>query len=125
MKQPLSTANNTISPGGNEAVPLTLVASTDSDITTIQHWVDNQSNSVGRVRTSGRVEFYGHMVLGQNIETWRPALDANQRRISGVADPIHLLDAVNKKYMEDYIVEVIDNIQQGEDNAYDIDCLVY
>lgn len=125
MKQPSTTADNTISPGSNEAVPLTLIASTDPDITTIQHWVDNQSNSVGRVRTSGRVEFYGHMILGQNIETWRPALDANQRRVSGVADPIHLLDAVNKKYMEDYIVEVVDNIQQGEDNAYDIDCLAY
>lgn len=125
LKQPTTTADNTIAPGANEAVPLTLVASTDPDITTIQHWVDNQSNSVGRVRTSGRVEFYGHMVLGQNIESWRPALDANIRRISGVADPIHTLDAVNRKYMEDYIVEVIDNIQQGEDGAYDIDCLVY
>ena len=123
--QPTTTADNTISPGANEAVPLTLVASTDADITTIQHWIDNQSNSVGRVRTSGRVEFYGHMVLGENIEAWRPALDANERRISGVADPIHTLDAVNKKYMEDYIVDVIDNIQQGEDGAYDIDCLVY
>lgn len=125
MKQPSTTADNTISPGSNEAIPLTLVASTDSDITTIQHWVDNQSNSVGRVRTSGRVEFYGHMVVGQNIESWRPAFDANIRRISGVADPIHTLDAVNRKYMEDYIVDVIDNIQQGEDDAYDIDCLVY
>lgn len=124
-KEPQSTADNTISPGANEAVPLTLVASTDPDITTIQHWVDAQSNSVGRVRTSGRVEFYGHMMLGQNIEAWRPALDANIRRISGVADPIHTLDAVNKKYMEDYIVEVIDNIQQGEDGAYNIDCLTY
>lgn len=125
MKQPATTADNTISPGANEAIPLTLVASTDSDITTIQHWVDNQSNSVGRVRTSGRVEFYGHMVLGQNIETWRPALDTNQRRISGVADPIHLLDAVNKKYMEDYIIDVVDNIQQGETDIYDVDCLTY
>jgi len=123
-KQPSSTASNTISPGANEAVPLTLVASTDTDITTIQHWVDNQSNSVGRVRTSGRVELYGHLVVGQNIETWRPALDVNERRVSGVADPIHLLDAVNKKYMEDYIVEVVDNIQQGR-NDYDVDCLVY
>ena len=125
MKQPLTTANNTISPGANEAIPLTLVASTDPDITTIQHWVDNQSNSVGRVRTSGRIEFYGHMVLGQNIESWRPALDANQRRISGVADPVHVLDAVNRGYMEDYVVEVVDNAQRGDDNVYVVDCLTY
>jgi len=125
MKQPVTTADNTISPGSNEAVPLTLVASTDPDITTIQRWVDAQSNSVGRVRTSGRVEFYGHMVLGQNVEAWSPALDTNQRRISGVADPVHILDAVNKKYMEDYVVEVVDNIQQGETDIYVIDCLTY
>jgi hypothetical protein len=124
-KEPTTTAQNTISPGNNGAVPLTLRASSNPDITTIQHWIDAQSNSVGRVRTSGRVEFYGHMVLGQNIEAWRPALDASIRRISGVADPIHTLDAVNRKYMEDYIVEVIDNIQQGEDRAYNIDCLTY
>jgi hypothetical protein len=125
LKQPTSTVDNTISPGANEAVPLTLIASTDSDITTIQHWIDNQSNSVGRVRTSGRVEFYGHMVLGQNIESWRPALDVNLRRISGVSNPIHLFDAVNKKYMEDYVVRVVDDIQQGENDLYDIDCLTY
>lgn len=125
VKQPSTTADNTISPGANEAIPLTLVASTDPDITTIQHWVDNQSNSVGRVRTSGKVEFYGYMALGQNTESWRPALDVSSRRISGVADPIHILDAVNRKYMEDFVVDAIDNIQQGLDNAYDIDCLVY
>lgn len=124
-KQPTTTADNTIFPGANEAVPLTLVASTDPDITTIQRWVDTQSNSVGRVRTSGQVEFYGNMVLGQNIEGWRAALDTSQRRISGVADPIQLLDAVNKKYMEDYIVYVVDNIQRGEDGIYDIDARVY
>lgn len=125
MKQPLTTADNTISPGANEAIPLTLVASTDSDITTIQHWVDNQSNSVGRVRTSGRVEFYGHMVLGQNIEAWRPALDANRRRVSGVADPVHSLDAVNKTFMEGFITQTIDNITQGDDKNYLIDALEY
>jgi hypothetical protein len=122
---PETTLRNTIDPGANEAVPLTLRASSNANITTIQHWVDDQSNSVGRIRKSGRVEFYGHMLLGQAIESWRPALDANVRRISGVADPIHTLDAVNKKYMEDFIVEVVDNIQQGDDRIYDIDCLVY
>ncbi len=125
MKQPATTADNTISPAANEAIPLTLVASTDSDIITIQHWVDAQSNSVGRVRTSGRVEFYGHMVLGQNIETWRPALDASQRRISGVADPVHPLDAINRNFMEGFITEVVDNITQGDDKNYSIDALEY
>lgn len=125
MKQPFTTADNTISPGANEAVPLTLVASTDSDISTIQHWVDNQSNSVGRVRASGRVEFYGHMLLGQNIESWRPALDVNNRRIAGVATPVHPLDAVNKNFMEGFIIDVIDNIVQDDDENYLVDALEY
>lgn len=125
MKQPSTTADNTISPGANEAVPLTLVASTDSDISTIQHWVDNQSNSVGRVRASGRVEFYGHMLLGQNIESWRPALDVNNRRIAGVATPVHPLDAVNKNFMEGFIIDVIDNIVQDDDKNYLVDALEY
>jgi len=100
LKNPETTLNNTINPGSNEAVPLTLIASTDPDITTIQHWIDNQSNSVGRVRTSGRVEFYGHMSLGENIESWRPALDVNERRISGEERSIMkviLMKAIDEK----------------------------
>jgi hypothetical protein len=122
---PSTTLRNTVDPQSSEAISLTLVASSNPSITTIQHWIDDQSNSVGRIRKSGRVEFYGHMVLGQTIETWRPALDANDRRISGVADPIHRLDAVNKKYMENFIVKVISDIDQGKDGLYDIDCLTY
>jgi hypothetical protein len=125
LKNPGSTLSNTINPGSNNAVPLTLIASSNSNVTTVQHWVDSQSNSIGRVRNSGRVEFYGYMSLGENIESWRPALDVNVRRISGVADPIHTLDAVNKKYMEDFVVEVVDDIQRGEDGVYNIDCLTY
>ena len=125
LKNPETTLNNTINPGSNEAVPLTLIASTDPDITTIQHWIDNQSNSVGRVRTSGRVEFYGHMSLGENIESWRPALDVNERRISGVADPIHSLDAVNKNYVETFVIDAVDNIIQGSEIIYNVDCLEY
>lgn len=129
VKQPQTTADNTISPGANEAVSLTLIASSDPDITTIQHWVDNQSNSVGRIRTSGRVELYGYMVLGQNIESWRPALDANERRISGVANPVHALDAINKKYMENFISdaisEIINSIVQEGDKNYIVDALTY
>lgn len=125
MKQPATTADNTISPGTNNAIPLTLVASTNSNISTIQHWVDSQSNSVGRVRTSGRVEFYGHMLLGQSIESWRPALDVNTRRIAGLAYPVHPQDAVSKSYMEGFVVETIDNIIQGEDESYLIDALEY
>jgi hypothetical protein len=125
LKNPETTLNNTINPGSNEAVPLTLIASTDPDITTIQHWIDNQSNSVGRIRTSGRVEFYGYMSLGENIESWRPALDVNERRISGVADPIHSLDAVNKNYVETFVIDAVDNIIQGSEIIYNIDCLEY
>jgi hypothetical protein len=123
--QPQTTARNIINPGVNNATSLTLVASSNSNATTIQHWIDDQSNSVGRIRKSGRVEFYGHMVLGENIESWRPALDANIRRISGVADPIHRLDATNKKYVEDFVINAISNAQIGADGIYDVDCLTY
>jgi hypothetical protein len=125
LKEPTSTLNNTIAPGSNGAVPLTLIASSDPDITTVQHWINSQSNSIGRIRNSGRVEFYGYMSLGDNIESWRPALDVNERRISGLADPIHSLDAVNRNYLETYVLEAVDNIAQGTEVVYNIDCLEY
>lgn len=123
--EPETTLRNTINPGSNNAVPLSIKASSNPNITTVQHWINSQSNSIGRVRTSGRVEFYGDMILGQNVESWKPALDVNMRRISGVANPTHVFDAVNKKYMEDFIIEVIDNISQGEDKSYIVDALEY
>lgn len=118
--EPNTTQRNIINPRTNEAIALTLVASSNPSITTIQHWIDDQSNSVGRIRKSGRVEFYGHMVLGQAIEAWRPALDTNDRRISGVADPIYRLDAINKQYLEKYLTEIA-----AFDKFFDIDCLTY
>lgn len=123
--EPETTLRNTINPGSSNAVSLTLIASSNPNATTVQHWIDDQSNSIGRIRKSGLVEFYGHMFLGQATESWRPALDVNVRRISGVADPIHTLDAVNKKYVEDFITEVVDSLQRGDDMIYDIDCLTY
>jgi len=125
VNQPSTTASNTINPGVNNAIPLTLVASTNPSVTTIQNWVDNQSNLVGRIKTSGRVEFYRDMVIGQNTSLSSPALDVSSRRIASVADPINPSDAVNKNYVEGYIAEIIDNIVQGEDKSYIVDALVY
>jgi hypothetical protein len=129
LKEPNNTSNNTINPGSNNAIPLTLVASSNLNTTTVQHWIDSQSNSIGRIRNSGKVEFYGYMSLGDNIESWRPALNVNARRISGVANPVQTFDAVNKKYMEDFVVETVSDAQQqgggGGEGIYNIDCLTY
>lgn len=125
FKTPTSLLQNTVNPEGAQAIPLTLVASSASQVDVVQQWIDHESNSIGRVRKSGQIEFYGNMFLGENIESWRPALDVSERRIAGVANPIHPLDAVNKDYMEDYIAEVIDNVVQGDDKNYIIDALVY
>lgn len=124
-KAPTSLLQNTINPLTNEAIPLTLIASSSPNVDVVQQWIDDESNSIGRIRTSGQIEFYGNLFLGQNVEAWRPALDVSERRIAGVADPIHILDAVNKGFMEDYITEVIDNVVQGDDKNYIIDALVY
>ena len=124
-KVPTSLLQNVIDPGVSQAIPLTLVASSSSQVDVVQQWIDHEANSIGRIRKSGQVEFYGNLFLGENIESWRPALDVSERRIAGVANPIHPLDAVNKDYMEDYITEVIDNVVQGDDKNYIIDALVY
>lgn len=124
-KVPTTLLQNTINPQANEVIPLTLIASSSGNVDVVQQWIDDESNSIGRIRTSGQIEFYGNLFLGQNVEAWRPALDVSERRIAGVADPIHTLDAVNKGFMEDYITEVIDNVVQGDDKNYIIDALVY
>jgi hypothetical protein len=124
-KIPLTTEKNTISPGSNEAIPLTLMASSNPSITTVQRWADDQSNSLGRIRKSGQVEFYGNMVLGQAIGTSAVALNVSMRRIAALADPVNNFDAVNKNYVNRYILEVIDALRKGEETIYQIDCQLY
>ena len=124
-KSPDTTLENTIDPQSKFAIALTIKGSSHPEIFSIQEWIDYEDNTVGRVRSDGRVDFYGSMFLGNKIETWRPALNVNERRISGVANPIHALDAVNKDYVEDYITKIIDNIVQGDDKNYVVDALVY
>jgi hypothetical protein len=123
--EPNTTERNIIDPKTNNAVALTIKASSNPEVTTVQHWIDDQSNSIGRIRKSGQVEFYGNMVLGQTIESWRPALDVSEKRISGVADPIHGLDAINKDYLEEFVLSAIITSQLDVDKIFDIDCLVY
>lgn len=125
FKVPTSLLQNTINPEAAQAIPLTLVASTSTQVDVVQQWIDHEANSIGRIRKSGQVEFYGNMLLGENIESWQPALDVSEKRIAGVANPIDPFDAVNKDYMEDYITGVIDNVVQGIDKNYIIDALVY
>jgi hypothetical protein len=114
-----------IDAGDADVIALKLKASTSTNITDVQTWIDHENNTIGRVLKSGQVDFYGNMRLGENIPDWKPALDVNERRIGGVADPMDRLDAINKKYMEDYITEVIDNVVQGDDKNYIVDALVY
>jgi hypothetical protein len=114
-----------IDAGDADVIALKLKASASSNITDVQTWIDHENNTIGRVLKSGQVDFYGNMRLGENIPDWKPALDVNERRIGGVADPMDRLDAINKKYMEDYITEVIDNVVQGDDKNYIVDALVY
>jgi len=124
-KAPTSLLQNTINPLTNEAIPLTLIASSSPNVDVVQQWIDDESNSIGRIRTSGQIEFYGNLFLGQNIEDWRPALDVSERRIAGVADPIHILDAVNRRFMENYIADLINIFTQEDDKYYIVDALVY
>lgn len=123
VKVPQSVSQNTVDPGSNPAVPLTLKGSTSLSVDTIQHWIDSESNSVARIRNTGQVEFYGSLEVGSNVPDWLPSISAGERRVVNVADPIDNLDAVNKKYVEDYITELINSIVLNE--TYLLDGLEY
>lgn len=125
IKTPAALTQNKIDPGNNSAIPLTLIGSKSSTVDVIQQWIDSQSNSIGRVRNSGQFEYYGNLVIGQNVGLSEAAINSSNRRITGVADPVENLDAINKKYMEDFITKLIDAIVQGDNENYVIDALEY
>lgn len=119
-KVPANTADNTINPGSNDAIALTVRGSSTNAIVT--QWLDDTSDTIGYVSNSGSVTFENLLTVGRLVSNGGVALDVSGKRITGVATPVLGSDAVPYSYLQSYVVDFFeDSVRPDTDTFYNLD----
>lgn len=106
-RTPTTTAQNTINPGANNAIALTIRGSSVNPIVT--EWRDNTDDRIGYVSNTGAVTFENKLSLGRLVSNGDYALDLNGKRITGVAVPVLGTDAVPYSTLQSYVIEFFED----------------
>jgi hypothetical protein len=99
-KEPSTTDTNTIDPGSNNAIPLTLRGSSTNAI--VQRWLDNSGDVIGYISNDGTATLEGPLTLGRLVSNGSAALSVSGKRITGVSNPSIGADAVSLSYLRQY-----------------------
>jgi hypothetical protein len=102
-KVPTTTATNTVYPGSNNAVPLTLRGSSVN--TFVQQWLDNSGDTIGYISNDGTATLEGPLTVGRLVSNGSAALNVSGKRITGLANPTLSTDAVPFSYLQTYVTE--------------------
>ena len=121
---PTTTAQNTIYPGTDDAIALTVRGSSSNPIVT--QWLDRSSNRIGYITNSGFTVLENKLVLGRLAADGDYALDMRSKRISNVSTPVDGGDAVNYSFLKGYITDYYEEIaRDGLVTPYTFDGGVY
>jgi hypothetical protein len=121
---PATSAENTINPGTNNAVALTVRGSSVNPIVT--QWLDSTNDRIGYIRNDGLTVFEGRLDVGRLVSDSQAAINAQGKRVTGVAPPIFPSDAVPFEYLKTYTLEFYENIINPEpDTVYTLDAGQY
>lgn len=113
---PTDTATNTIDPGANDAVALTLRGSSVNPI--IQQWLDNNGDTIGYISNDGTATLEGPLTLGRLVSGGSAALDVSGKRITGVSNPTLGSDAVPFSYLQTYVTEFYEEIARTDPDTF-------
>lgn len=117
---PATTGQNTINPGANNAVSLTIRGSSTNPI--VSEWRDSTDDRIGYVSNSGTVTFESKMSLGRLVSNGDYALDLNSKRITGVSSPVLSSDAVPFSTLQSYVADFFeDAVRPDPDTFYTLD----
>ena len=106
-KVPTTTAQNTINPGANNSVALTIRGSSTNPI--VSEWRDSTDDRIGYVSNSGGMVFENKLSLGRLVSNGDYALDLNGKRITGVAAPVLGTDAVPYSTLQSYVIDFFED----------------
>ena len=115
-KVPTTTATNTVDPGANNAIALTLRGSSVNPI--IQQWLDNSGDTIGYVSNDGTATLEGPLTLGRLVSDGGAALNVSGRRITGVSNPSLGTDAVPFSYLQTYVTEFYEENTRPDGTPY-------
>ncbi len=101
-KVPASTADNTINPGSNNSVALTLRGSTTNPL--VQEWKNFLGETIGYVSNDGTSTFNGRVSVGSSVSQGDYGLSLNNKRITNLAAPVLGSDAVPYSFLQSYVV---------------------
>lgn len=125
-KTPATLDDITLVPSVTDLPVSLVVRSSNNDLgTQVQKWENASTDLVAAIYADGQATITNLLTVGENVSVGGVAVDASERRIAGVADPVDNLDAVNKSYMETWITGVISDITQDQNENYLIDALEY
>ncbi len=97
---PTDTATNTVDPGSNDAIPLTLRGSSTNAI--VQQWLNNSGDKIGYISNNGTTTLEGPLTLGRLVSDGNAALSVSNKRITGLSNPAIGADAVSLNYLRYY-----------------------
>jgi hypothetical protein len=113
---PSTTAENTVDPGTNNAVSLTVRGSSVNPIVT--RWLDSSGDVIGYVRNDGLTFFEGPLTIGRLVSDGAVAVNTSGKRITGVGTPVLGSDAVPFSYLQSYITDYYEEIARPEPFPY-------
>lgn len=116
----------TIDPSSSTlSVSLLVKSSNNNSATEVQRWENSSTDYLAGIYADGKSKFTNRMTVGENVSEGEVAIDTSSRRIANVAAPVDRFDAVNKLYMETFIISTIDDVLQESDENYLVDALEY
>ncbi len=108
---PATTSQNTIYPGTEDAIALTVRGSSTNAI--VFRWLDSSSNLIGYISNDSSTTLNGTLSLGQLTSSGSAALDVNGRRITSVGSPVHASDAVSYSTLQTYVADFYTDLETG------------
>ena len=125
-RTPSAVSEATIAPSSTSlTVSLLVRSSNNTETTEVQRWENTATDFLAAIYADGKAKFTNYTSIGENVSSGSIALFTNDRRVSGVADPVNPSDAVNKLYMETFITTTLDDVINDVDENYIVDALEY
>lgn len=109
---PTTTAQNTINPGANNAIALTVRGSSVNPI--VAEWRDSTDDRIGYISNTGTVTFENKLSLGRLVSDGDYALNLNGKRITGVSVPVLGSDAVPYSVLQSYVLDFYEEIARPD-----------
>lgn len=125
-RAPSAVSEVTISPSSvSLSVSLLVRSSNNTETTEVQRWENTSTDFLAAIYADGKAKFTNYTSIGENVSSGDIALFTNNKRVSGVANPVNESDAVNKLYMETFITTTLDDVINDVDENYIVDALEY